>query len=106
MVLNLVQPYDSEVLWNTGAFSKMGQLRLLKLCDMQLPLGLNCLPSALQVLHWRGCPLKALPLWHGTKVNTIYLELFLNFFVITIVTQKANIVFVSTILILNSFWKS
>ncbi|KAG5036963.1 hypothetical protein JHK86_017803 [Glycine max] len=68
MVLNLVQPYDSEVLWNTGAFSKMGQLRLLKLCDMQLPLGLNCLPSALQVLHWRGCPLKALPLWHGTKL--------------------------------------
>ncbi|RYR01038.1 hypothetical protein Ahy_B06g079902 isoform B [Arachis hypogaea] len=54
---------------------------------MQLPLGLNCLPCSLKVLHWEGSPLKALPfsnqlnelvdlnlshskieqLWHGKK---------------------------------------
>ncbi|RDX68598.1 TMV resistance protein N, partial [Mucuna pruriens] len=88
IVLNLVQPYDYEARWNNGAFSKISQLRLLMLCDMQLPLGLSCLPSALRVLHWRGCPLKTVPLpnqldevvdlklphsrieqlWHGTKL--------------------------------------
>ncbi|KAK7389921.1 hypothetical protein VNO78_25218 [Psophocarpus tetragonolobus] len=87
IVLNLVQPCDYEARWSAEAFSKIGQLRLLKLCDMQLPCGLNCLPRALKVLHWRGCPLKTLPLanqldevvelklphsrieqiWHGTK---------------------------------------
>ncbi|XP_027335730.1 TMV resistance protein N-like isoform X2 [Abrus precatorius] len=85
IVLNLVQPYEAR--WRAEAFSKINELRLLKLCDMQLPLGLKCLPSALKVLHWRGCPLKTLPLdnqldevvdlklphsrieqlWHGTK---------------------------------------
>ncbi|CAJ1950185.1 unnamed protein product [Sphenostylis stenocarpa] len=88
IVLNLVQPYDYEARWNTEAFNKISQLRLLKLCDMQLLRGLNCLPSALKVVHWRGCPLKTLPLtnqldevidlklphsrieqlWHGTKL--------------------------------------
>ncbi|CAL0315056.1 unnamed protein product [Lupinus luteus] len=84
IVLNLVQPH--QALWSTEAFSKISQLRLLKLCKMQLPLGLNCLPFALKVLHWSGCPLETLPLtnqdevvdlklpyseivqlWHGTK---------------------------------------
>lgn len=89
IVLNLVLPDDYEARWSTGAFSKISQLRLLKLCDMKLPLGLNCLPSALKVLHWKGCPLKTLPLtnqldevvdlklphsrleqlWHGMKVE-------------------------------------
>jgi len=65
---------------------------------MQLPRGLNCLPSALKVVHWRGCPLKTLPLsnqldevvdlklpyskieqlWHGTEVKTIHQEFFQN----------------------------
>ncbi|RYR51369.1 hypothetical protein Ahy_A06g026389 isoform B [Arachis hypogaea] len=55
---------------------------------MQLPLGLNCLPCSLKVLHWEGSPLKTLPfsnqlnelvdlnlshskieqLWHGKKI--------------------------------------
>ncbi|XP_019456470.1 PREDICTED: TMV resistance protein N-like [Lupinus angustifolius] len=85
IVLNLVEPY--QACWSTEAFSKISQLRLLKLCKMQLPLGLNCLPSALKFLHWSGCPLETLPLtnqldevvdlklpyseivqlWHGTK---------------------------------------
>ncbi|XP_027907787.1 TMV resistance protein N-like isoform X1 [Vigna unguiculata] len=88
IVLNLVQPYDCEARWNTESFSKISQLRFLKLCDVQLPRGLSCLPSALNVVHWRGCPLKTLPLsnqldevvdlklphsrieqlWHGTKL--------------------------------------
>ncbi|KAH1149782.1 hypothetical protein GYH30_044015 [Glycine max] len=62
IVLNLVQPCDYEGRWSTEAFSKTSQLKLLMLCDMQLPRGLNCLPSSLKVLHWRGCPLKTLPL--------------------------------------------
>ncbi|KAI4324070.1 hypothetical protein L6164_023635 [Bauhinia variegata] len=58
---------------------------------MQLPRGLNCLPSALKVLDWTECPLKSLPLtieldelinlklhhskletlWNGTKVKAL-----------------------------------
>lgn len=88
--MNLVQPYEAS--WNIEAFSKLSQLRLLKLCEIKLPRGLSCLPSSLKVLDWRGCPLKTLPLanhldeivnlklyhskieqlWHGTQVKTIY----------------------------------
>ncbi|KAK7292708.1 hypothetical protein RJT34_15560 [Clitoria ternatea] len=60
IVLNIVEPYEAR--WNTEAFSKISQLRLLKLCGMQLPLGLNCLPNTLKALHWRDYPLKTLPL--------------------------------------------
>ncbi|KAL2335999.1 hypothetical protein Fmac_010445 [Flemingia macrophylla] len=99
IVLNLAQSYDYEARWHIGAFSKIRQLRLLKLCDMQLPLGLNCLPSALKVLHWKGCPLKTLPLsnqqyevvdlklphsrieqlWHGTKFLEMLRSINLSF---------------------------
>ncbi|XP_020213586.1 TMV resistance protein N [Cajanus cajan] len=99
IVLNLVQSSDYEARWSTGAFSKISQLRLLKLCDMQLPLGLNCLPSALKVLHWKGCPLKTLPLnnqldelvdlklphsrieqlWHETKFLEMLKSIILSF---------------------------
>ncbi|CAL5192712.1 unnamed protein product [Lathyrus oleraceus] len=58
--MKLHQPY--EACWSTEAFFKTSQLKYLGLCEMQLPLGLNCLPSSLKVLRWRGCPLKALPL--------------------------------------------
>ncbi|XP_061361224.1 TMV resistance protein N-like [Gastrolobium bilobum] len=60
IVLNLPQPYEAR--WNTEAFSKTSQLKFLSLCEMQLPLGLSFLPSSVKVLHWRGCPLKTLPL--------------------------------------------
>ncbi|KAL1351614.1 hypothetical protein HN51_015506 [Arachis hypogaea] len=86
IVLDIVQPY--EACWSTEAFSNTNQVRLLKLCEMQLPLGLNCLPCSLKVLHWEGSPLKTLPfsnqlnelvdlnlshskieqLWHGKKI--------------------------------------
>ncbi|XP_058754677.1 TMV resistance protein N-like [Vicia villosa] len=60
IAMKLLQPY--EACWSTEAFFKTSQLKYLSLCEMQLPLGLNCLPSSLKVLRWRGCPLKALPL--------------------------------------------
>ncbi|MED6149422.1 hypothetical protein PIB30_062233 [Stylosanthes scabra] len=85
IVLNSVEPYEAR--WSVEAFSNTSQLWLLKLCEVQLPMGLNCLPCALKVLEWRGCPLKTLPLldhmdivdiklshskiellWHGTKI--------------------------------------
>nr|AHG28994.1 NBS-LRR protein [Cicer arietinum] len=59
IVLNLDQPYEAK--WNIEAFSKISHLRLLKLCGIKLPLGLNCFPSSLKVLDWRGFPLKTLP---------------------------------------------
>ncbi|GAU26525.1 hypothetical protein TSUD_361580 [Trifolium subterraneum] len=85
IVMDLVEPYEAS--WSIEAFSKISQLRFLKLCEIKLPLGLNCLPSSLKVLDWRGCPLKTLPLnnhldeivdlklshskieqlWHGTQ---------------------------------------
>ncbi|KAI4324071.1 hypothetical protein L6164_023636 [Bauhinia variegata] len=58
--LDLPQGYEACL--HPDAFSKASQVKLLKLCKMQLPHGLNCLPSALKVLHWTECPLKSLPL--------------------------------------------
>ncbi|XP_027352151.1 TMV resistance protein N-like [Abrus precatorius] len=61
-ILLKLKPYRAR--WSTEAFSKTTQLKFLSLCGMQLPLGLSCLPSSLKVLHWRGYPLKTLPLIH------------------------------------------
>ncbi|KAI4324075.1 hypothetical protein L6164_023639 [Bauhinia variegata] len=58
--LDLPQGYEACL--HPDAFSKASQVKLLKLCKMQLPHGLNCLPSALKVLDWTECPLKSLPL--------------------------------------------
>ncbi|KAI4324060.1 hypothetical protein L6164_023626 [Bauhinia variegata] len=60
IALTLSQGYEACL--HPDAFSKTSQLKLLKLCKMQLPRGLNCLPSALKVLDWIQCPLKPLPL--------------------------------------------
>ncbi|KAI4324065.1 hypothetical protein L6164_023631 [Bauhinia variegata] len=43
-------------------YRKLQRKCLLKLCKMQLPCGLNCLPGALKVLDWIQRPLKSLPL--------------------------------------------
>ncbi|KAI4331932.1 hypothetical protein L6164_016879 [Bauhinia variegata] len=48
--------------WDPEAFSKTSELKLLKLCSMQLPNGLKSLPGALRVLDWTYCPLKSMPL--------------------------------------------
>ncbi|KAI4324067.1 hypothetical protein L6164_023633 [Bauhinia variegata] len=79
--LDLPQGYEACL--HPDAFSKASQVKLLKLCKMQLPHGLNCLPSALKVLDWTECPLKSLPLTieldelinlklHRSKLETLW----------------------------------
>ncbi|XP_031283976.1 TMV resistance protein N-like [Pistacia vera] len=43
------------------AFSKMINLRLLKIRNVQLPKGLDYLPNNLRLLDWEGYPLESLP---------------------------------------------
>lgn len=43
------------------AFSKMTNLRLLKIHNVQLPKGLEYLLNELRLLEWRGYPLESLP---------------------------------------------
>ncbi|ESR54914.1 hypothetical protein CICLE_v10023686mg, partial [Citrus x clementina] len=43
------------------AFSKMTNLRLLKICNLQLRLGLECLSNKLRLLDWHQYPWKSLP---------------------------------------------
>ncbi|XP_008231887.1 PREDICTED: TMV resistance protein N-like isoform X2 [Prunus mume] len=44
------------------AFSKMFNLKFIKLHNMYLHKGLACLPNSLQFLEWKGYPLDSLPL--------------------------------------------
>ncbi|XLR52845.1 hypothetical protein S83_003517 [Arachis hypogaea] len=80
------RPYEAR--WSSEAFSKTSNIRLLKIRNVcRLSHGLDCLPYALRVLDWQGCPLKTLPLtdqldvvdinlswskieqlWHGRKI--------------------------------------
>ena len=46
--------------WNLEAFSKMQNLKLLKICGVQLMHDLKHLPTSLRVLDWRGYPSKSL----------------------------------------------
>lgn len=95
--MKLLQPYEAH--WSTEAFFKTSQLKFLSLNEMHLPLGLSCLPCSLKVLHWRGCPLKTLPLttqldevvdiklshskiqqlWLGIKVIRLFIKTFIKF---------------------------
>ncbi|XP_052113193.1 TMV resistance protein N-like [Arachis duranensis] len=79
---------ENEARWSSEAFSKTSNIRLLKIRNpCRLSHGLDCLPYALRVLDWLGCPLKTLPLtdqldvvdinlswskikqlWHGKKI--------------------------------------
>ncbi|XP_075648064.1 TMV resistance protein N-like [Castanea sativa] len=58
IVLELHEP--KNVKWNPEAFSKMQNLKLLKICGVQLMHDLRHLPSSLRVLHWREYPSKSL----------------------------------------------
>ncbi|XP_075648047.1 TMV resistance protein N-like [Castanea sativa] len=58
MVLKLHEP--KKVYWNPEAFSKMGDLKLLEICGVQLMHDLKHLPNSLRVLDWRGYPSKSL----------------------------------------------
>ncbi|KAL1367014.1 hypothetical protein AAHE18_02G020800 [Arachis hypogaea] len=85
-IVHYAQPYEAR--WSSEAFSKTSNIRLLKIRNAcRLSHGLDCLPYALRVLDWLGCPLKTLPLtdqldvvdinlswskieqlWHGAKI--------------------------------------
>ena len=58
MVLN--SPPHKEDL-NAEAFSHMKRLRLIKLCNVQLPQGLNYLSNELRIMEWHDYPLKSMP---------------------------------------------
>ncbi|GMY32308.1 disease resistance protein RUN1-like, partial [Fagus crenata] len=59
IVLNL--SVQNEVPWNPEAFSKMHNLRFLKIGNVQLPRGLTHFPNALKLVEWSEYPLKSLP---------------------------------------------
>ncbi|XP_050253437.1 disease resistance protein RPV1-like [Quercus robur] len=46
---------------DADVFSKMKKMRLLKICNVQLPQGLNYLSDELRVIEWHGYPLKSMP---------------------------------------------
>ena len=54
-------PLQKEVQWNPEAFSKMPNLKLLKIRNVQLLHGVTHFPNALRFLEWSGYPLKSLP---------------------------------------------
>ncbi|KAI4308568.1 hypothetical protein L6164_031627 [Bauhinia variegata] len=76
-----------EAYWDPNAFSKICNLKVLKLNSLNPLLGLNCLSEGLRYLEWEEFPLEELPLgiqldelveltmqhskikqlWHGTK---------------------------------------
>ena len=54
--------------WNPEAFSKMRNLKLLKICGVQLMHDLKHLPTSLRILDWRGYPSKSLTSGSQSKV--------------------------------------
>ncbi|XP_030934592.1 TMV resistance protein N-like [Quercus lobata] len=58
IVLKLYEP--KKVYRDPEAFSKMQDLKLLKICGVQLMHGLKYLPNSLRFLDWRGYPSKSL----------------------------------------------
>ena len=53
-------PGIKETQWNMKVFSKMSNLRLLKIDNMQLSEGPEDLSNKLQFLEWHSYPSKAL----------------------------------------------
>ncbi|XP_031286195.1 TMV resistance protein N-like [Pistacia vera] len=58
MMLNLS---TKEIHCHPKAFSKLINLRLLKLCNVQFSEDLDYISNKLRILDWRGYPLKSLP---------------------------------------------
>lgn len=52
---------------NAETFSKMRNLRLLKICNVCLPQGLISLPSNLRLMDWPEYPLKSMPKYFNPK---------------------------------------
>ena len=65
-MLELHEP--KNVKWNSEAFSKMRNLKLLKICGVQLMHDLKHLPNSLRVLDWREDPSKPLTSSFQSKV--------------------------------------
>ena len=61
-------PEPKNVKWNPKAFSKMRNLKLLKICGVQLMHDLKHLPNSLRVLDWREYPSKPLTSSFQSKV--------------------------------------
>uniref|UniRef100_A0A2N9FND5 TIR domain-containing protein n=1 Tax=Fagus sylvatica TaxID=28930 RepID=A0A2N9FND5_FAGSY len=59
--ISLSSPSKGEEHLNVEAFSKMKNLRLLKISNVQLPHGLNYLSNELRFLNWDGYPLESMP---------------------------------------------
>uniref|UniRef100_A0A7N2LPY1 ADP-ribosyl cyclase/cyclic ADP-ribose hydrolase n=1 Tax=Quercus lobata TaxID=97700 RepID=A0A7N2LPY1_QUELO len=59
--LNSSPNKEDNVKVNFEAFSKMRNLRLLKIGNVHLPEGLNFLSSELRLMNWLGYPLKFMP---------------------------------------------
>ncbi|XP_062000995.1 disease resistance protein RPV1-like [Rosa rugosa] len=47
--------------WKPEGFSKLSQLSLLHIRNVDLPKGLTCLSNSLRLLEWTGYPLRSLP---------------------------------------------
>lgn len=46
---------------NADSFSKMSNLRLLRICNVAPPGSIEYLSNELQLLEWHACPLNSLP---------------------------------------------
>ncbi|ONH89628.1 hypothetical protein PRUPE_8G005400 [Prunus persica] len=57
--LNL--PKQEEIHLNADSFSKMSNLRLLRICNVASPGSIEYLSNELQLLEWHACPLNYLP---------------------------------------------
>ncbi len=55
-------PKEKKVHWNPKAFSKMNNLKFLKLHNIYLQKGPEHLPNDLRILDWIEYPSKSLPL--------------------------------------------
>ncbi|XP_021814701.1 TMV resistance protein N-like isoform X2 [Prunus avium] len=59
MFLNLLKQEDVDL--NANSFSKMSNLRLLRICNVASPRSIEYLSNELQLLEWHACPLDSLP---------------------------------------------
>ncbi|KAG6625154.1 hypothetical protein CIPAW_16G076500 [Carya illinoinensis] len=60
IMLSTSSPHQEEVL-NPEAFSNMKKLRLIKICDVNFPRGLNSLSNGLRLMEWHEYPLGSIP---------------------------------------------
>jgi hypothetical protein len=59
MVLKTPLPKNEDL--DAKAFSKMKNLKILEIRNVQFPQGLSYLPNELRLLNWVGYPLESMP---------------------------------------------